>query len=119
MTKIVIAVFDGLQPSQINSLDTPNLFNLSGEGSFFENHHPVFPSVTRVNAASMVTGVNPGKHWLAGNTFVARDYDDSNVMPALNDQLSKIRNSGLDVLGVPTLQAVSYTHLTLPTICSV
>ena len=106
MTKIVIAVFDGLQPSQINSLDTPNLFNLSGEGSFFENHHPVFPSVTRVNAASMVTGVNPGKHWLAGNTFVARDYDDSNVMPALNDQLSKIRNSGLDVLGVPTLQEI-------------
>ncbi|MED5449899.1 MAG: alkaline phosphatase family protein, partial [Chloroflexota bacterium] len=106
MTKIVVAVFDGLQPSQINSVDTPNLFKLSQGGSFFENHHPVFPSVTRVNAASMVTGVNPGTHWLAGNTFVARDYDGSNVIPAMNDQLSKIRNSGLDVLGVPTLQEI-------------
>ncbi len=106
MTKIVVAVFDGLQPSQINRLDTPNLFKLSEKGSFFENHHPVFPSVTRVNAASMVTGVNPGTHWLAGNTFVARDYDNSNVIPALNDQLSKIRKSGLDVLGVPTLQEI-------------
>jgi len=106
MTKIILAVFDGLQPAQINSSDTPNLFQVSQNGSFFENHHPVFPSVTRVNAASMVTGVNPGKHWLAGNSFVARDYDNSNVIPALNVQLSEIRNAGLDVLGVPTLQEI-------------
>ncbi|SVB90490.1 uncharacterized protein METZ01_LOCUS243344, partial [marine metagenome] len=26
MTKIILAVFDGLQPAQINSSDTPNLF---------------------------------------------------------------------------------------------
>ena len=106
MTKIILAVFDGLQPAQINSVDTPNLFRVSQNGAFFENHHPVFPSVTRVNAASMVTGVNPGKHWLAGNSFVARDYDDSKVIPALNVQLSEIRNAGLEVLGVPTLQEI-------------
>jgi len=106
MTKIIVAVFDGLQPAQINSVDTPNLFQISQNGAFFENHHPVFPSVTRVNAASMVTGVNPGRHWLAGNSFVARDYDDSKVIPALNVQLSEIRHAGLDVLGVPTLQEI-------------
>ena len=83
MTKIIIAVFDGLQPSQINSSDTPNLFKIANSGVFFENHHPVFPSVTRVNAASMVTGVNPGRHWLAGNSFVVRDYNPSVVIPAM------------------------------------
>lgn len=106
MTKIIIAVFDGLQPSQINSLDTPNLFKIATGGVFFENHHPVFPSVTRVNAASMVTGVNPGRHWLAGNSFVARDYNPSVVIQAMQKELSEVRKSGLDVLGVPTLQEI-------------
>ena len=38
MTKIILAVFDGLQPAQINSVDTPNLFQISQNGAFFENH---------------------------------------------------------------------------------
>ena len=106
MTKIIIAVFDGLQPSQINSSDTPNLFKIANSGVFFENHHPVFPSVTRVNAASMVTGVNPGRHWLAGNSFVVRDYNPSVVIPAMQQELFELRKSGIDVLGVPTLQEI-------------
>ena len=71
MTKIIIAVFDGLQPTQIDQTNTPNIYRISQEGCFFENHHPVFPSVTRINAATMVTGVGPDVHGLPGNMLVA------------------------------------------------
>ena len=55
MNSIIIIVFDGLQPSQINPDLTPNLYAFKNEGVFFKNHHPIFPSVTRANAASLVT----------------------------------------------------------------
>ena len=74
MTSVLIVVFDGLQPAQIRPDLMPNLSRFADEGIFFENHHPVFPSVTRINAASMVTGRYPGGHGLAANTMVARDY---------------------------------------------
>ena len=88
MTKLIIAVFDGLQPAQVSPELAPNIYGVAERGVFFENHHPVFPSVTRINAASMVTGVTPGLHGLAGNSFVARDYDATRVISALNTEMA-------------------------------
>ena len=62
MNPIVIAVFDGLQPSQVPPALMPNLFSWVQGGGTFNNNHPVFPSVTRINAATMVTGASPGAH---------------------------------------------------------
>ena len=59
MTSVLIVVFDGLQPSQVTPELMPNLSALAAEGVTFGNHHPVFPTVTRTNAASMVTGRSP------------------------------------------------------------
>ena len=75
MKSFLIVVFDGLQPGQIKSELMPNLAAFAAEGVRFRKHHPVFPSVTRLNAVSMLTGVYPGRHGLAGNTLVFRDYD--------------------------------------------
>ena len=35
----------------------------------FSAHHSVFPTVTRVNASSLVTGAYPERHGLMGNTI--------------------------------------------------
>ena len=70
MASVVIAVFDGLQPLQVTSELMPNLAALAAEGVSFQNHHPVFPTVTRINVASIMTGRNPGGHGLAGNTVI-------------------------------------------------
>ena len=104
MSKVVIAVFDGLQLSQISPTVTPNIYGVGLKGCIFENHHPVFPSVTRINAASMTTGVYPGTHGLAGNTFVARDWDQGRVIPALEFELSKMLAGGTDPLLTDSLQ---------------
>lgn len=46
----------------------PRLVRLSKRGIVFRAHHSVYPTVTRVNAATFVTGVYPESHGLLGNT---------------------------------------------------
>ncbi len=103
MTSVIIAVFDGLQPAQIRPNLMPNLSRFAQEGVFFQNHHPVFPSVTRINAASMVTGRYPGAHGLAANTMVARDYDPAVVFSALEPTLADMARKTGRVLLAPAL----------------
>ena len=47
----------------------PRLFRLGQRGIVFRAHHSVFPTVTRVNASSFVTGAYPEAHGLMGNTI--------------------------------------------------
>ena len=110
MTSVLIVVFDGLQPSQIRPDLMPNLSRFADRGVFFDNHHPVFPSVTRINAASMVTGRNPGGHGLAANTMVARDYDPALVFSALEPTLADMARKIGRVLLAPTLADILATH---------
>ena len=110
MTSIFIAAFDGLQPAQVRPDLMPNLARFASEGVFFENHHPVFPSVTRINAASMVTGTYSGKHGLAANTMVARDYDPTASFSALEPTLADIARKTGRVLFAPTLADILSEH---------
>ena len=45
----------------------PRLFQLGQRGIVFTAHHSVFPTVTRVNASSIVTGAYPETHGILGN----------------------------------------------------
>ena len=110
MTSIFIAAFDGLQPAQVRPDLMPNLARLASEGVFFENHHPVFPSVTRINAASMVTGTYSGKHGLAANTMVARDYDPTAAFSALEPTLADVARKTGRVLFTRTLADILSEH---------
>ena len=110
MTSVLIVVFDGLQPAQVRAELMPNLARFASEGVLFENHHPVFPSVTRTNAASMITGRYPGGHGLAANTMVARDYDPALVFSALEPVLERIKATTGRVLLAPTLADILAPH---------
>src|SRR2546422_5390813 len=65
-THLVIVV-DGLRPDYVTADVMPRLFRLGQRGIVFSAHHSVFPTVTRVNAASFVTGAYPETHGLLGN----------------------------------------------------
>ena len=54
-THLVIVV-DGLRPDFITPDVMPRLTGLGRRGVVFNAHHSVFPTNTRVNAASFVTG---------------------------------------------------------------
>ena len=65
----LVFVMDGLRPDSITPADTPNLHRLRSEGVWFENGHSVFPTVTRVNSPSLVTGTYPARHGIMGNSI--------------------------------------------------
>ena len=110
MTRVLIVAFDGLQPSQLQPDIAPNLAEFAAGGVTFARNHPVFPTVTRINVASLMTGCHPGSHGLAGNTLVIRDYDPDNTIPALEPELTKVRQKTGAVLLKPTLADILHGH---------
>ena len=110
MARVLIAAFDGLQPSQVRPELAPNLSAFAAGGVTFTRNHPVFPTVTRINVASLVTGLHPGSHGLAGNTLVFRDYDPDNTMQAMQPQLARVAKRTGRVLLAPTLADILHAH---------
>ena len=108
--RVLIAAFDGLRPSQIRPDLTPTIHRLARDGVTFARHHAVFPTVTRVNAASMVTGRHPGGHGLLGNTLVVPDWHPHRAIPALEPELRAVAAATGRVLLVPTLGEMLHPH---------
>ena len=110
MSSVVVFIFDGLQPAQVNPRLMPNLSAWAAGGVTFANHHSVFPTVTRVNASSMVTGLNPGGHGLAGNRLMIRDFDPERAMSAMEPELTQVARAGTPVLLAPTMAEILAQH---------
>lgn len=110
MANVVIVAFDGLQPAQVTRDLMPNLAKFAGEGVTFSNNHAVFPTVTRINAASMVTGMHPGRHGLTANTLVVRDFDPHLAFSALEPTLAQLASQTGRVLLQPTLADILSGH---------
>jgi arylsulfatase A-like enzyme len=64
----LVVVVDGLRPDYITPDLMPRLVRLGRRGIVFNAHHSVYPTVTRVNAATFATGAYPETHGLLGNT---------------------------------------------------
>jgi predicted AlkP superfamily pyrophosphatase or phosphodiesterase len=71
----IVLVLDGLRPDAITPEETPNLWRLRQEGVNFSNSHSVFPTVTRVNATAIGTGMLPGRNGVLGNSQYVRAFD--------------------------------------------
>jgi arylsulfatase A-like enzyme len=109
--KIVIAAFDGLQPSQVTPARMPVVDGLATSGVRFLHNHAVFPTVTRGNSATIVTGVKPGKHGLTANKSVFPDYSKTEVVDALVPKLAEINQQlGGRLLFTPTLGELISEH---------
>jgi hypothetical protein len=70
MTRSRRAVFvccDGLGRNWVEEALTPVLAETAGRSLWCAEHRAVFPSVTRVSAASIATGCHPDRHGLHGN----------------------------------------------------
>ena len=65
--RAILIVCDGLGVDWIGQTHTPALAALLRDHRRAGDHRAVFPSVTRVSAASIATGCYPGRHGLEGN----------------------------------------------------
>ena len=66
---ILIIVCDGLRTDQVTWKLTPTITQLAQHSVQFNAHHATFPTETRVNVASLVTGCYPDRHGLVANEF--------------------------------------------------
>lgn len=89
--KSLIVFFDGLRPDYITPENMPNLYAFSKTGVYARRHHSVFPTVTRVNASSYITGSYPSSSGIMGNTVFFPEIDSHNGLNTGNhDDLNKI-----------------------------
>ena len=102
---VLVLVVDGLRPDSITAEDTPTLFRLRAEGVDLVNSHAVFPTVTRVNAAAIATGTQPGTNGLVGNQMFVPAVDDRRAFDTGDHRnlLALDRATGGRVLQAPTL----------------
>ena len=77
---VILFVVDGLRPDAITAAETPTLHRLRSEGVAFANSHAVLPTVTRVNAATLATGAQPGTHGIVGNQMYVPAVDASRAL---------------------------------------
>jgi arylsulfatase A-like enzyme len=102
-THLVIVV-DGLRPDYVTPDGMPRLFRLGQRGIVFTAHHSVFPTVTRVNAASFVTGTYPEAHGLMGNTiYMPRANATTGLDTGQRENLEAVERAEGRLLTVPTL----------------
>src|SRR5205814_577289 len=102
---VMVLVVDGLRPDAITADETPTLWRLRSEGVAFTDSHSVFPTVTRVNAATLVSGAQPATHGIVGNEMYVPAVEPSRAF-STQDYRRLVRldeASGGRLLHVPAL----------------
>jgi arylsulfatase A-like enzyme len=101
----VVVVLDGFRPDYVSRENTPNIFAIAQEGVVCTNHHAAFPSVTRVNSATIATGCYPGRHGLLGNTIYFPEIDPAKGLSAANAKnlMDIEKTTGGHLLTIPSL----------------
>lgn len=109
---VIVFVVDGLRPDAITPEVTPTLFRLRTEGVDFTNGHAVFPTVTRVNAAAIATGAQPGTSGIVGNRMYVPAVDPGRAFDTgdYRNLLALDRVTGGRLVMAPTLAERLHAH---------
>ena len=100
----LLLVIDGLRPDYVTPDVMPRLYALGQRGVVFENHHSVFPTVTRVNSSSISTGAYPETHGLMGNTIYSeKTFPTKGIDTSVQEQLAAMETAEGRLLTAPTL----------------
>lgn len=109
-THLVIVV-DGLRPDYVTPESMPRLASLAQRGTVFTAHHAVFPTVTRVNASSFVTGAYPETHGLMGNSVHFPAVDPRRVFnTGSREDLEGLAAAAGPLLTAPSLGEILERH---------
>lgn len=105
LPRFAIFVFDALRRDMITADDMPNLRRFVDEGCDFPDSRCVFPSETRVNAASLACGAMPSATGVVANKFFdVRVFADRLFHTAKHDDMQAAERSyGGSFVTSPTL----------------
>lgn len=100
----LLILVDGLRPDYVTAEVMPNLTALGKRGVVFNQHHSVYPTVTRVNASSISTGAYPQMHGLMGNSVFFPKVDPAKFLDTgVRDNLLNVAQAEGRLLTAPTL----------------
>lgn len=78
--RTLLIVVDGLRPDHVTADCTPTLARLAAGGVVASAHHSVYPTVTRVNATSLATGMFPRSHGILDNSIYLPAVDSEHAL---------------------------------------
>ncbi len=106
--RILVVAFDGLRPDMLSADLTPNLGRMMATGVSFSNSRACFPTETRVNQASLITGCLPRRHGIVANRFVDLNAAADAVIDSGDYQALTKADAALkgNLIEVPTLGEV-------------
>ncbi|MDA0709529.1 MAG: alkaline phosphatase family protein [bacterium] len=107
---IIVLFFDGLRPDFVRPDLTPKLCEFISRGVYFNNHHAVYPSETRVNASSVATGCYPGTHGVVGNQILIPGATGLRTINTGNHEDLQLVERVQPLLSAPTLARVLKNH---------
>ena len=106
-TTHLVIVVDGLRPDYVTPEGMPRLSRLGQRGMVFNAHHAVFPTVTRVNGSSFVTGAYPETHGLLGNTiYIPKVEPSKGLDTGVRENLEAVERAEGHLLTAPTLAEI-------------
>jgi len=68
-SKVLVVVFDGLRPDHVTPNRAPNIHGFASAGVWMRNTASAFPSETRVQVTTSMTGHPPAGHGIMANAF--------------------------------------------------
>lgn len=91
---VLVVVLDGLRPDYVTPELMPNLHAFGQANVVFEKHHAAYPTVTRLNAATLVTGCFPEMHGLLDNAIYIPEVNPEKALSAADrENLVKVEEA--------------------------
>jgi len=105
---VVVVVWDGMRPDFISREHTPTLYQLAQDGTFFQNHHPVYISTTEVNGTALNTGEHPEHSGIMANREYRPQIDKTKSIAMEYEDAMRQGDliSGGHFIAVPTLAEI-------------
>ncbi len=102
--RLLIVSFDALRPDMVTPELMPNLCRFAELGTSFPHARATYPTETRVNQTSLITGCHPGRHGIVGNKFFDPEATDGLLNTGDESQLRAADDRlGGKLIGVPTI----------------
>jgi arylsulfatase A-like enzyme len=119
-TRILVVVLDGCRPDYLSSELMPRTYWEAQGGVIGTAHHAALPSVTRVNAATMVTGCYPSRHGLVANAVFVPELNPTGGIStgSRKNLLDAAKFWGGRLLTAPTLAEMLERHGQRFLVCS-
>ncbi|MDF1792869.1 MAG: alkaline phosphatase family protein [Thalassobaculaceae bacterium] len=83
--KVLVVVFDGLRPDHVTPNQAPNIHGFAKSGVWMRNTASAFPSETRVQVTTSMTGHPPAGHGIMANAFYDPALGFSSAMDTSDD----------------------------------